>query len=260
MVKGIEQFKAYFAAFPDNYIIIGGTACDMIIEDEGLVARATKDIDIILVIEALNPEFLKKFWQFIKEGNYNRKEISSDERQYYRFMDPENEDFPQQIELFSRKPDLIDLDPEMHLTPIPADDDLSSLSAILLDETFYQFIREHSVVVADVHRANTEALIALKAKAYLDITGRIANGSKEDSKHLKKHKNDCLKLALLFTGEERIELPQPIKEMMIEFLIMIKEDLPTPDVFKAMGMKGAKSEDALHAIKSVFTITDDDLA
>ena len=52
MVKGIEQFKAYFAAFPDNYIIIGGTACDMIIENEGLVARATKDIDIILVVEA----------------------------------------------------------------------------------------------------------------------------------------------------------------------------------------------------------------
>ena len=136
MVKGIEQFKAYFAAFPDNYIIIGGTACDMIIEDEGLVARATKDIDIILVVEALNPEFLQTFWQFIKEGNYNRKEISSDERQYYRFMDPENEDFPQQIELFSRKPDLIELDLEMHLTPIPVDDDLSSLSAILLDDTF----------------------------------------------------------------------------------------------------------------------------
>ena len=109
MVKGIEQFKAYFAAFPDNYIIIGGTACDMIIEDEGLVARATKDIDIILVVEALNSEFLKTFWQFIKEGNYNRKEISSDERQYYRFINPENEDFPQQIELFSRKPDLIEL-------------------------------------------------------------------------------------------------------------------------------------------------------
>ena len=63
MVKGIEQFKAYFAAFPDNYIIIGGTACDMIIEDEGLVARATKDIDIILVIEALNQKNKKKFWQ-----------------------------------------------------------------------------------------------------------------------------------------------------------------------------------------------------
>ncbi|TDQ78335.1 hypothetical protein [Sphingobacterium yanglingense] len=260
MVKGIEQFKAYFETFPDNYIIIGGTACDMIMEDEGLKARATKDIDIILVVEALSPEFLKTFWQFIKDGNYNRKEKSNDERQYYRFLEPENDEFPQQIELFSRNPDLIDLDPDTHLTPIPVDDDLSSLSAILLDDTFYQFIVQHSVVVAGIHRANTEAIIVLKAKAYLDIAGRIAQGVKEDSKHLKKHKNDIFKLAMLFNGEERFELPQSIKDMFIAFLKLVKNELPTPDVFKAMGMKGATSEVALNAIKSVFNLTDVDLA
>lgn len=260
MVKGIDQFKAYFDAFPDNYVIIGGTACDMIMEEAGLTARATKDIDIILVIEALNPEFLQTFWQFIKDGNYNRKEISNDERQYYRFIDPENDDFPQQIELFSRNPDLIELDPETHLTPIPADDDLSSLSAILLDDTFYQFIIEHSEVVDGAHRAKTEALIALKAKAFLDITERIAQGVQEDSKHLKKHKNDIFKLAMLFTGEERFELPLSIKKVLIALLKLIKEDLPTADVFKAMGMKGATSKQALAVIQSVFNVTDKELA
>ncbi|WP_314243073.1 hypothetical protein [Empedobacter tilapiae] len=260
MVKGIDQFKAYFDAFPDNYVIIGGTACDMIMEEAGLTARATKDIDIILVIEALNPEFLQTFWQFIKDGNYNRKEISNDERQYYRFIDPENDDFPQQIELFSRNPNLIELDPETHLTPIPADDDLSSLSAILLDDTFYQFIIEHSEVVDGAHRAKTEALIALKVKAFLDITERIAQGVQEDSKHLKKHKNDIFKLAMLFTGEERFELPLSIKEVLIAFFKLIKEDLPTADVFKAMGMKGATSEQVLAVIQSVFNVTDEELA
>ena len=260
MVKGIDQFKAYFDAFPDNYVIIGGTACDMIMEEAGLTARATKDIDIILVIEALNPEFLQTFWQFIKDGNYNRKEISNDERQYYRFIDPENDDFPQQIELFSRNPNLIELDPETHLTPIPADDDLSSLSAILLDDTFYQFIIEHSEVVDGTHRAKTEALIALKAKAFLDITERIAQGVQEDSKHLKKHKNDIFKLAMLFTGAERFELPLSIKEVLIAFLKLIKKDLPTADVYKAMGMKGATSEQALAVIQSVFNVTDEELA
>lgn len=260
MVKGIDQFKAYFDAFPDNYIIIGGTACDIIMEEAGLTARATKDIDMILVVEALTPDFLQVFWQFIKDGNYNRKEISNNERQYYRFLDPENNDFPQQIELFSRNPDLIDLDPEAHLTPIPADDDISSLSAILLDDTFYQFIMDHSEVVDNVHRAKTEALITLKSKAYLDIKERIAQGVKEDSKHLKKHKNDVFKLAMLFTGKERFDLPQPLKEMLIAFLKLIKEDLPTPDVFKAMGMKGATSEIALETIQAVFSLTEEDLA
>src|SRR5690606_25556604 len=84
--------------------------------------------------EALSSEFVQVFWQFIKDGNYQRREHSADDRKYYRFMDPEDREFPQQIELFSRNPDLLDLDPESHLTPIPVDDDLSSLSAILLDE------------------------------------------------------------------------------------------------------------------------------
>ncbi|WP_455586532.1 hypothetical protein [Bacteroides sp.] len=30
MVTGIDKFKEYFAQYEDNYIIIGGTACDMI--------------------------------------------------------------------------------------------------------------------------------------------------------------------------------------------------------------------------------------
>lgn len=57
MVRGLDIFKKYFEQYPGNYVIIGGTACDIIIDDAGFVPRATKDIDIILVVEALNSEF-----------------------------------------------------------------------------------------------------------------------------------------------------------------------------------------------------------
>jgi hypothetical protein len=50
MVRGLEIFKEYFKDYSENYIIIGGTACDVIIDDAGFEARATKDIDIILII------------------------------------------------------------------------------------------------------------------------------------------------------------------------------------------------------------------
>lgn len=63
MVKGIEIFKQYFARYSDSYVIIGGTACDMIEERAGQNPRATKDIDIILIIEALTSEFVRRFWQ-----------------------------------------------------------------------------------------------------------------------------------------------------------------------------------------------------
>lgn len=254
MVRGIQKFKEYFAPYPDNYIIIGGTACDIITEENALTARATKDIDIILVVEALSFDFVQTFWQFIKAGRYQRKEHSADERKYYRFMDPEDSEFPQQIELFSKNPDLLDLDPESHLTPIPVDDDLSSLSAILLDETFYNYIIEHSEVVDGVHRAKIESIITLKAKAFIDISNRIVQGVPEDSKHLKKHRNDTFKMSLLLTGDERFDLPASIREILVDFLRRIKDDLPTTDVFKAMGVKGANGAEILQTILVVFQV------
>jgi len=121
MVRGLDIFKEYFKEYPDNYIIIGGTACDIIIDEAGFVPRATKDIDIILVAEALSADFIKQFWQFVQDGNYEQKEKSTDDKKYYRFIKPENKEFPFQIELFSRNPDLMDLEEDAHLTPIPVD-------------------------------------------------------------------------------------------------------------------------------------------
>lgn len=243
MVRGLDIFKKYFEAYPDNYVIIGGTACDMIIDEAGFVPRATKDIDIILVVEALNADFVKQFWKFIQDGNYERKEKSEDERKYYRFMKPENVEFPFQIELFARNPSLIDFDEQAHLTPIPVDDDLSSLSAILLNEDFYHYMLKQSVLENGLHRANTEALICLKAKAYLEIAERIANGSKEDSKQLRKHKGDVFRLAVMLAENDVFELPESIKEQLQGFVNAITGDLPDKAIFKEMGFGAIEPED-----------------
>ena len=70
MVYGIDKFAKAFEAFADNYIIIGGTACDAVLEGSTMRARATDDIDMIIVVEKLTPEFVDAFWAFIKEGGY----------------------------------------------------------------------------------------------------------------------------------------------------------------------------------------------
>lgn len=236
MVRGLDIFKKYFADYPDQYVIIGGTACDIILGAAGLKPRATKDIDIILVVEALNGDFVKQFWQFIKDGKYERKEKSDDERQYFRFVKPENADFPHQIELFARNPDLIGLNVEAHLTPIPVDDDLSSLSAILLDDDYYKYMLEHSELEDGLRRANTEALICLKAKAYYEIKYRIANGGKEDGKHLKKHKADVFRLAVTMSEKPVYVLHERMKTDMQKFINEVRDDLPGKDIFKEMGL------------------------
>lgn len=45
MVTGIESFKEWFKGNESQYAIIGGTACDILMTEEGLDFRATKDID-----------------------------------------------------------------------------------------------------------------------------------------------------------------------------------------------------------------------
>lgn len=41
MVQGITNFKKRFRGYENQYVIIGGTACDLIMESEELPFRAT---------------------------------------------------------------------------------------------------------------------------------------------------------------------------------------------------------------------------
>ena len=98
MVKGVDIFREFFKDFTDNYILIGGAACDEHMAEAGLTFRATKDLDLMLIVEALNPKFVEKFWEFVKSGNYGDRQKSEGDRKYYRFLKPKNEDYPEQME------------------------------------------------------------------------------------------------------------------------------------------------------------------
>jgi len=254
MVRGLNVFRKYFNAFPGNYIIIGGTACDIIIEAQELIPRATKDIDIILIVEALTPEFVKQFWSFVQDGNYNQREKSDEERVYYRFLKPENEDFPYQVELFSKVPDLLDINDDAHLTPIPVDEELSSLSAILMNEDYYTYTLAHSIEEDGIHRATTEALICLKAKAFLDWTQRKADGEQVDNRQIKKHKGDIFRLGTLLTADDVYDLPNSIKADLQTFANVVKNDLPGKEIFKEMGLGNLNATPVLTQLINSFKL------
>ncbi len=63
MVSGFTKFKERFQGFENQYVIIGGTACDLIMENEELPFRATKDVDIVLIVESITAEFGRQFWE-----------------------------------------------------------------------------------------------------------------------------------------------------------------------------------------------------
>lgn len=102
MVRGIESFREWFRGYEDQYAIIGGTACDLLMTDGGLDFRATKDIDLVLIVEAVDSGFANRFWEYVVAGGYEHRNKSTGEAQFYRFTNPQSREYPAMIELFAR--------------------------------------------------------------------------------------------------------------------------------------------------------------
>ena len=180
MVTGIDSFKEWFKGSEEQYAIIGGTACDILMMEDGLDFRATKDIDLVLIIEAVDANFGKKFWEYVKQAGYEHYNKSSGVPQFYRFSHPVSNQYPAMIELFTRKLDAIQLPEDAVLTPLPMDEDISSLSAILLDDDYYEFLKQGKVTVDGVTVLDAAYLIPFKAKAWMNLTDRKAAGEHVD--------------------------------------------------------------------------------
>jgi hypothetical protein len=254
MVRGLDKYKEFFKDFSDNYLLIGGAACERQMENAGLDFRATKDLDIVLIVEAYSADFVKKFWEFIKEGNYEIQEKSSGEKIYYRFKKPAVESFPWQVELFSRKPE-IKLDSQARLTPIPLEEDVSSLSAILLNDEYYNFTLSNAEVIEDISLATTPALICLKASAYLDLKKRKESGEKVDNKNIKKHRNDIIRLAAILTDEEIKDLPDTIKNDLREVITGFTDEPPdTQAIGKDIGVNDINLDDMIKQLEKTFQL------
>lgn len=146
MVNGIDIFREHFNHFKEQYTVIGGFACDLLMNDAGLDFRQTVDIDMVLIVEALTTDFAKAFWAFIEAGGYQARQRSNGQPEFYRFVDPTNPAYPKMIELFSRPQSNVVLQPDTHLMPLHIDDEVSSLSAILLNDDYYHFLLDGRTV------------------------------------------------------------------------------------------------------------------
>jgi hypothetical protein len=251
MVKGLDIFREHFKDFPDSYVLIGGVACYLAMEEAGVDFRATKDLDIVLCAEALDAAFIAHFWEFVKAGGYQNQQKSTGGKQFYRFDKPSTEGFPFMLELFSRVPDQLDLTEDAHLTPIPADEEISSLSAILLDDDYYQCIQNGKAVIDEVPVLGAEFILPFKARAWLDLTQRKEAGEGIDSKTVKKHRNDVFRLSVLLAPDQRVDVAESIKRDMTAFLSAMATE-------EALSLKdfGVPStlEDVLASLRNIYQL------
>jgi hypothetical protein len=217
----IEKFKDY----ADCYTVIGGTACDILMTEAGTDFRATKDIDMILIMEARYKEFAHIFWEFIREGGYRFGWKNSEKAHFYRFTEPRS-GYPAMIELFSRELNYINFIPD-GIIPIHIDEDTSSLSAILLNDDYYKFMLTGRRVVSGISVLDTEHLIPFKMYAWLDLKDKKARGEHVNERDLKKHKYDVFRLLQIARRDNKIETNGIVRENIIRFMEEIRmENIP----------------------------------
>ncbi len=218
MIRGLDLFREHFADHRKAFVLIGGVACHEWLSTQGLEFRATKDMDMVLIVEAVDAAFVKRFWEFIEAGKYQGRFKAEGGRQLYRFDKPQDERYPTMIEIFSRKPSNIDLAEGQTIVPIKLDDDSASLSAILLNDDYYALVREQHNEEKNLPFANPAALIPLKARAHLDLAERAAQGEQGRGKDIAKHRTDVFRIAATLPGEAGPAIPGPVQEDLRKFL------------------------------------------
>lgn len=250
MVNGLDKFREKFGKFSDGYAIIGGTACSVIMEHEGYAFRSTKDIDAILIVDANNfKDFAKEFWEFIHEGEYKFGWKGDENAHFYRFTEPKN-GFPVQIELFSRSEKSLDI--PQGIIRVPISEDISSLSAIILDEDYYNLIKKGCETIDGIRVLKPENLILFKMFARVNLEDEKNAGKHVNEKDLKKHKNDVFRLLQLLPEETRVSLPEKIRNHVQRFLGSMQNEPLDEQVLGQMLTK----DSAIDLLRDIYLSTD----
>jgi hypothetical protein len=260
MIRGLDLFREHFADYRKAFVLIGGVACHEWLATQGLRFRATKDMDMVLIVEAVNAAFVKRFWEFIESGKYQGRFKAEDGRQLYRFDKPEDKNYPTMIEIFSRKPANIDLTDGQQIVPIKLDEDSASLSAILLNDDYYTLIRDQHNEETNLPFANPAALIPLKARAHLDLSERAAKGELVKGDDIAKHRTDVFRIAGTLPGEAGPGIPATVQGDLRKFLAMFPpENEKEWDAIRAglkntFGSTAIRPEVLIGAIQSYFKL------
>jgi hypothetical protein len=217
------MFAERFQPFAASFVMIGGTACDMHFSSEGLTFRTTRDLDIVLLLETIDRRFVVALREFIDHGRYEIRERTYRRPILHRFARPADERYPAMLELFSRAAGHIELAEGQRIISIEHEPGHQSLSAILLDDTYYHLICGAQVSQHGLRFATIETLIALKARAWIDLTTRLGRGERVDTNDINKHRNDVFRLAAIMPGTRGPTLADSIAADMNRFMAAFPE-------------------------------------
>ena len=140
-----------------------------------------------------------------------------------------------------------------HLTPIPVSDDISSLSAILMDEEYYNQTVAGSIIENGIRIANPLSLLCLKVKAFLNLTEEKKSNSAVRNSDIKKHRDDVFKLlAMRIDPFTPVELSPAMKESIGNFIRLIESSLPNQSLQDSLQRTDEDIRGYLEIMKEIF--------
>lgn len=236
MVKGIEHFKTALKDYAEAYVLIGGAACSLWYTNHVPSFRATNDLDIVLILENLNDDFVSVLKLYLETCGYQQWEkhdlmrCGKPGKVMYRFINPKNLSAPAQIELLSRRGNVPTLDSQCTHAPVVTENGYTGLSCIVLEDDYYRFIKEEVQIYQDLPLLSIPALILLKIKAHLNLFSKYAenevHGSDSGMSNIRKHRNDVFFMLMALDDATPRCLPESLSRDVNEFVRLYEESSP----------------------------------
>ncbi len=233
----------------DFFVLIGGTATEIGLSEKGITFRATKDFDMVLLLDIQHGSFDQDIVRFLEGGQYQHA-IANMKKTSYRFDKPGEAGYPKIIEFFA-KTDVTSKAFNKYLKKVNISYEDSFLSAIVLDESVYDFIKERKVLsqlgipVVDLY-----GLIPLKALAFINNKNLYEEGKIHSEDDYKKHRTDIIRLLVAVSDtSSKIGLPDILKQAVNDFYLILEKSRPS---FKALNFTGVTFEDMLEVYRQLY--------
>ena len=137
---------------------------------------------------------------------------------------------------------------EEGIISIYIDDDISSLSAILLNDDYYNFMMEGRRIVDEICVLDAAYLIPFKMFAWNDLMDKKNRGEHVNERDLKKHKYDVFRLLEIVPNDTAITVSGSVAENISKFLEKI---VPEPVALAQIGLSIEK-EQAIEMLKQIY--------
>ena len=123
----------------------------------------------------------------------------------------------------------------------------------MMDNDYYELTVQNTFMDDGLRFASPIALICLKIKAYLNLLAERESGKQVNTKDIKKHRNDVLKLSATVSYVEPFVVPTPISDAIQQYIELIHQSLPNQSLEAALNRSSEDIQIFLDVLSDLFT-------